>query len=67
MFGWYAGFDPLPQGSTAQVTTVPPEPAMIGLPVVWHAGVKKSTEAQRLVTFAQGLSSEVRVRNEVKK
>jgi hypothetical protein len=33
---------------------------MVGLPVVWHAGVKKSTEARRLVTFAQSLSSEVR-------
>jgi potassium voltage-gated channel Eag-related subfamily H protein 7 len=41
------------------VLSQPEEPTLIGRPVVWHARVKKSFEAERLVSFAQNLATEV--------
>jgi hypothetical protein len=42
------------------VAVTPHQPMILGLPVIWHAGVKKSAEARRLVNFAQSLYLEVR-------
>ena len=47
------------QGFGCEVLVEPEDPALIGQPAVWHARVKKSYEAERLVTFAQNLASEV--------
>jgi potassium voltage-gated channel Eag-related subfamily H protein 7 len=50
--------DPSIQNSPI-VLAQPPDPTLIGQPVVWHARVKKSFEAERLVNFAQSFASEV--------